>query len=328
MSGDGVVRLFIGDHMQLAPLFAGDIAVRGVRLDIVRDGTPKTHDYTGRDTSMPAAELSLARHLLRLAEGDRSWVGIPVFPLREFSHRFFYVRRGSRLRDLRDLQGSRIGVADWAATGATWGRAAIAAAGVDPSSLEWLVGGLERPSSAAAVIPPHASAVKVRAIPAERSLREMLVAGDLDCVFGGMKANPDDGIVRLVDDFVAAEARYYAETRIYPGVHLICVRRDVYESYPEILRDLFETLEESRLSWQRRLDVYHGGTPWFIADVERTRALMGSDWQPGGVELARPMIEALLDRQLADGLLRQRPGVSDIFREFNESERSAAAARL
>jgi 4,5-dihydroxyphthalate decarboxylase len=279
---------------------------------------------------MPAAELSLARQAIRVAHGDGSWVALPAFPLREFPHRFFMVKRGARPRDLGDLKGARVGVGDWAATGATWARVAIAEAGVPVESIRWSVGGVERPLGTPAAVPeglPRDTAVA--AIPPDRSLRGMLIEGELDCVFGIFHSLPADGpIVRLFRDFVSVEAAYFERARIYPAVHVVCVRREVLARDPSIAGGLFSALEQSRLLWQRRLELYHGGTPWSLADVERTRAHMWNDWQPGGVDAARPMLEALMERQALDGLVPRRLEVSDLFAEFLRSLENATQTRV
>ena len=90
------LKLVTKDYDFFAPLACGDVVAEGIDLNYERD-TAGALDRTLADESIDAGELSLSRHLARLAAGDRSFIGIPVFPQRVFRHRCFFVRRGSGL---------------------------------------------------------------------------------------------------------------------------------------------------------------------------------------------------------------------------------------
>ena len=44
------------------------------------------------DPAVQGGEQSMANHLWRIEAGDRSHVGLPIFPLRNFTARDLYVR--------------------------------------------------------------------------------------------------------------------------------------------------------------------------------------------------------------------------------------------
>jgi len=322
------LRVFVGDHPQFAPLAAGDID-GAAAFEVVRDGAPKRHDYIGVDLSMDVAELSLARHLMRIARGDRSWVAIPVFPLREFPHRFFFVRAGGSVRSMSDLAGGSVGITDWAATGSAWGRVAIDAAGVRVEDVRWRVGPAQDGGAGPSGAVDHAPAISVERTQAGRSLVASLADGGLDAVVAGLPpvAAERAGLTRLFANVRDAERDFYAARHIYPGIHVLCVRRDLFDSDVSLSPRLFSAFERSRDVWQKKLATYHGGTPWTIVDVEETRALMGDDWQPGGVAPNASMVETLCARLFADGLLARPITMSDVFADFvlaTEGTRAAA----
>ena len=51
------------------------------------------------DPAVQGGEQSMAGHLIRIDRGDRSHVGLPVFPLRNFTARDLYVRKGGAVRE-------------------------------------------------------------------------------------------------------------------------------------------------------------------------------------------------------------------------------------
>ena len=109
------------DH--LMALACGDVAVEGVDLNFDR----KTDmSQFMADPSFHAGEMSFSQYLIRSSQGEREFVGLPVFVMRGFRHRCFFVRRGSELRALKDLAGKRVGTNGWPDTGNTWSRAARA----------------------------------------------------------------------------------------------------------------------------------------------------------------------------------------------------------
>jgi hypothetical protein len=74
------------------------------------------------DPVVQGGEASMAGHLRRIDKGDRSHVGLPVFPLRNFTARDLYVRKGGPVKSPADLAGKRVGMYDWVVSGSIWYR--------------------------------------------------------------------------------------------------------------------------------------------------------------------------------------------------------------
>jgi 4,5-dihydroxyphthalate decarboxylase len=310
------ITVVMRDYDYLSPLYGGDVIPDGVRLTLDR----KTRiTQSAGDPSILASELSFSRFLIGLAQGDRSFVGIPFFPTRAFRHRCFFVRRDSALRDLRSLEGTRIGTNSWPDTGNTWTRAALRDQGVAIDRIRWTVGPIDDtypPGRPQADLPAY-----VTQAPTGRTLREMLLAGDLDALMVPFPPkgfyDSDSPIVRLLRDYRAAELDYYRRTRIYPIHHIVGLRRQVFEHEPQIAVAIYKTLEASRLYWQRQRLFMAELTPWVLTDMEETAALMGTDWQPGGVRANAHITRALCGEELAQRLIDQPLDPGTVFAEFD-----------
>ena len=64
-------------------------------------------------------------------------------------------------------------------------------------------------------------------------------------------------------------------------------------------------------------------TPWHDSDLEETRALMGEDWHPYGIEKNRRALEAFCAQAHESGLVSRRiglEGINDAFRSMEAGE--------
>ena len=168
----------------------------------------------------------MAQHIVRVDAGDRSLVAVPVFPLRNFTARDLYTRKGSTLM-LAQLSGKRIGIYSWAASGAVWYRHLVRHLGNDYKSIHWIVGGADTAAVPAQVVPLPAG---VTVAPSGKSLSDLLLAGDIDAFFAPLPPklySPADGSIAAARCRTSklSNSRYFAKTRCYPPQHAIVIRR-------------------------------------------------------------------------------------------------------
>ncbi len=95
------------------------------------------------DPGIDGGESSLAGHLRRIASGDHSFVGLPIFILRGFAARDLYVRKDGPVRQPADLRGKRMGLYSWVASGSVWYRHFQQYIGIPLDAVEWWVGDIE-----------------------------------------------------------------------------------------------------------------------------------------------------------------------------------------
>jgi 4,5-dihydroxyphthalate decarboxylase len=158
---DILITLTCGDYARVMPLATADVKPDGIALTLIH-GTSGSWEMRAEmlrraldDPAVHGGEASMAGHLRRIDKGDRSFVGLPVFPLRNFTARDLYVRQGGPVRTPADLVGKRLGMYDWVASGSIWYRHFLLFIGVAPESLEWWIGDIDSPQTPDANPPLH-----------------------------------------------------------------------------------------------------------------------------------------------------------------------------
>jgi len=277
------------------------------------------------DPDVDGGETSMLGHLLRIDRGDRSLVAIPVFLLRNFTLRDLYVRSGSTLTPRR-LEGRRVGIYNWAASGAVWYRQLLRYFDQDPKAIHWVVGGVDRASRVRhrAPLPPYVSDA-----PEDKSLSELLRDGAIDAMFAPLRPQHyhaiNGPIVRLVPDFRPMEKRYFEDTACYPTQHVLVLRRETWERGPELGPRLLELFQQCESRFQEGVHHFPYSTPWMNAEVEETDLLMGEDFHAHGFEKNRHEVDVFCRSAFEDGLTKRRVTVEDYFAEFLQSARKGPA---
>ena len=315
--------LTVADYARLAPLMTGDVKPEGIDL-ILLHGTGGS--WTARaemlrralsDPTVDGGEASMAAHLRRVEQGDRSFVALPVFPLRNFTARDLYVGKDDPIRAPADLIGKRIGMYDWLASGSIWYRHFLNFIGVAPDRLEWWIGDVEGGWRARH---PGALPAGVHAVPEGRYLVEMLVAGDLDAIYSPPVPSQYDReagpIVRLFPDFRAIERDYFRQTGCFPPQHLIVLKRQVWERDKSIAVRLTDAFIEADRVFGSAVRNFPYVSPWLEAELEETQALMGADYHEDGYEKNRAQVEVFCHQAHAAGITSRLVSPEEYFADF------------
>jgi len=126
-------------------------------------------------------------------------------------------------------------------------------------------------------------------------------------------------VARLFPNYGEVEKDYYRRTKIYPIMHTVVIRREIYEQNRWIASDLLQAFEEAKALAMRAYnagDVFFNAPtmiPWFVSLRERNRALMGEDFWPYGLEPNRKTLEACLRHHRDQGLLKRPYSVDELF---------------
>jgi len=323
---DTSITLTTADYARLAPLMTGDVKPDGIDLRMVH-GTggswPARADALRRalqDPEVDGGEASMAAHLRRVMRGDRRHVGLPVFPLRNFTARDLYIRKDGPVRQPEDLIGRRVGMYDWVASGSIWYRHFLNFIGVPPARLEWWIGDIE---GGWRVRNEPGLPDGVHPVPEGRNLSDMLVAGEIDAMYSPplpSRYNGETGpIVRLFPDFRAVEREYFRETKCFPPQHLIVLRREVWERDKSLARRLTDAFVDSAAMFAQAQRNFPYVSPWLAAELEETGALMGAGFHADGFEKNRHDVEVFCRQAHDSGVADRLVTPEEYFAEFLES---------
>lgn len=315
------LTLTAADYARLMPLASGAVAADGIDLTLLlgRAGSwPERAEMlrrAGADPAVHGGESSMAGHLRRIDKGDRSLVALPVFPLRNFTARDLYVRKGGAVKTAADLRGKRVGMYDWVASGSVWYRHFLNFIGVPPAGLQWWIGEVD-----GARITSHAYTLPEGVRAAPRPLSEMLVDGELDAIYSPprpFRYHPVDGpIVRLFPDIRAIEREYFRATGMFPPQHLIVLKRAVWEAHKSIARSLTDAFTRSTEMFDKAQRSFPYVSPWLDAELEETEALMGADFHAEGFEKNRATIEVFSEQARAVGVIDRKVTAEEYFAEY------------
>jgi len=266
------------------------------------------------------SELSFAKFMAQVTRKDADIIGLPVYASRLFRFSSFYVNRNKGIKTAKDLRGKRVGVPEWAHTAAVYTRGWLMhEGGVALSDIDWVQAGTNEAGRIEKVELTLPKGVKLTAMP-DKTLSGMIASGEIDCV---MIARPPDSfrqnhpdVVRLFPDFEAMEQRYYQETRVYPIMHVIAMRKSILDAHPWVARNLVNAFEESkRRSLERILDpaVSRYPVPWLTNYARRMNDIFGGDPFPYGIEANRATLELFLRYTHEQGIAHRLAKPEEIF---------------
>jgi len=276
---------------------------------------------TARYREFDVCEMSFSTYLMQRARGESEYVALPVFLSRVFRHSGFYIRTDRGIASAADLRGRTVGVPEYQVTAAVWQRGLLRDDyGIDASEIRWRTGGIEEPGreERAPFTPPPG--VEVARIPADRTLSGMLAAGELDALI--LPRTPScftrgaANVGRLWPDYRTAEQDYYRRTGLHPIMHVLGVKTALAEKYPWLpgnLHKAFSQAKELAIADLERLITLYVTLPWLGAELEATRAVLGHDIWPYGVQANRKDIETLLRYSHEQGLAQKLQTVEELF---------------
>lgn len=315
------LRLACGRYDRTAALADGTVKAEGIELDISHMGPGELFARMARDRTFEVAEFSASTYLNLRARDDDGLMAIPVFLSRLFRHAFIFVNRDAGIERPQDLRGRRIGTMQYQLTSNLWVRGFLHDDhGLAPEEMTWVFGGQDEPGSrerAPVAIPPD---VPTERAPDGATLGGLLAEGAIDALFA--PHIPDvfrDGhpsVRRLFEDYRTVEAGYFRRTGFFPIMHVVVIRRDVYEAEPWVAQSLYAAFLEARTVAHER--IRFSGTPaamvpWLAGDLEDAERLFGSPYWPYGVPSNRRELETMNRYALEQGIAVRALTVDELF---------------
>jgi 4,5-dihydroxyphthalate decarboxylase len=274
-----------------------------------------------RHREFDVAEMSLSSYTVTCHRDPRPFVAIPVFPSRYFRHASIFISTGAGIREPKDLVGKRIGSPEYQMTAPVWIRGILQEHyGVQVDSVTHVTGGEETPGRDEKIKLDLPATIRVERIGPTQTLAQMLADGEIDALVTArtpstFRTRPDR-VRRLFPRFVEVEQAYYRETGIFPIMHTVAMRRDVYEANRWIAQSLTKAfVEAQRRTYEglRESAALKAMLPWLTAHVEDAVALMGEDWWPYGFERNRRTLDTFLRYHHEQGLSKRRLAPEELF---------------
>ncbi len=322
------LTLAISDYDHVHDLTSGRVKPQGIELTHLNLAVEEIFFRFAKSFEWDVSELSFAKYCSFQAEDDPPVVGIPVFPSRVFRHSCFYMRRDGKVAKPEDIRGKRMGIPEWSQTATVYARGMLVHQyGIPLGEIDWVQSGVDEPGRAEMAHLNLPADIRYRRV-ADRSLTEMLLDGDIDIL---MSARPptaflrgDDRIVRLFPDFRRVEEAYFRDTGIFPIMHTIAVRRDVYEANRWVLMNLMTAFEEAKRRSVERLTQITTSSialPWIYDTTTEIGRLIfpGGQYWPYGIEPNRTTIDAFLQYSHEQGLCRRRLRPEELYPEEVQS---------
>ena len=312
MSGS-TITLACQDYDHTRALVDGTVSVEGFELKVMTISPPSQIflRMLNKD-EFDASEMSLSNYMIALGHEDRRFVAIPVFPSRVFRHSYIWVNTKAGIMEPKDLIGKRVGIADYSMTALLFVRGMLKHEyNVLPEDIHWFRRRSEH-------VPIKAPAnLRIDNIEKGQTLDGLLEEGKLDAV--AVTSPPQSFksgsplVRRLFRDAKQAEFEYYRRTKIFPIMHLVVIRRTVYEKNPLIATALTEAFQKAKQRAYDRLEEDLAPIPWMNLDLEYAQQAMGVDLYPYGVRRNMPTLEAATLYSYEQGLTEKKFTVSELF---------------
>ncbi|MGH8287339.1 MAG: ABC transporter substrate-binding protein, partial [Steroidobacteraceae bacterium] len=185
--------------------------------------------------------------------------------------------------------------------------------GVDPASVTYYTGGEEEPGREEKLKVDLPERIRVQAIGRDQTLARLIAEGEIDALYTARAPStfhqrPND-VKRLFANYVEVEKAYFARTRIFPIMHVVVLRRDVYAANRWLAQSLCKAFVQAQRYTYDDLTITAAlktMLPWQIAAVEETVRTLGPAWWSYGFHANQHVLDTFLRYHFEQGLSERR----------------------
>ncbi len=315
------LSLACGNYDRTLALRDGRVNPEGIDLNYIPLAPPELWLRMLKYEEFDISEMSLSNYIIERCRKNPRFVAIPVFPSRVFRHSSIFVNKKASIKIPQDLKGKKVGVPEYGMTALVWLRGILQHDyGVAPSDMEWYIGGQEEVGRKEFIEIKIPENVHLHHLPEGPTLNEMLARGEIDTLWTTRQPscfrqkNPD--VDRLWPNFKEVEMEYYKRTKIFPIMHTLIIKREIYEAHPWVAQSLYKAFSQAKKLCQKAMNNVGAlpyMLPWSVAEYESTVSLMGEDFWPYGLEPNRVTLETATRYSYEQGLSSRKLSIDELF---------------
>ena len=315
---------------RVEPLMNGTVQVEGVELVPTYSHPAETFWRQLKFGEFEVAEMSMSSFLIARSQGS-DMIALPVFPSRLLFQTELSYHVDSGIAKPQDLDGKRLGVAEYQQTAALWIRGILEHDfGVSQYKIHWYMERSEEMShgSATGFKPPPG--ISFNRIAPNKSLASTLLENELDVAHVAspwvLQANALDRSSRiggkgdwskikpLFPDRMAEGARFYKTHGFLPVNHAYIVRGDIYEKYPWVAFNLYNGFVKAKALAREKLMERIPSALFFGPEyAAMTREMIGDDPFPFGIKANRALLDTITGFSYEQGLTPRKMQVEELF---------------
>ena len=304
-----------GDYDRTQALIDGTVRPEGLELNWLILPHQEIWTRMLNYYEFDASELSLSSYIIAKTLG-KPLIAIPVFPARAFRHSYVFVNTKSGIREPRDLMGKRVGLAEFQQTATVWVRGILQHEyGVSLEKVRWFT--WVKQDRMEIDMPGH---YNIQKIPEGVSPDHLLIEGELDAIICAslfpslLRGHPN--VRRLFENYKEVEATYYKKTGIFPIMHTVAIREELWRDCPWIATSLFKAFQKAKeIAYQKVNDAspYKISMVWFREPIKEQQEILGDDPWPYGLARNRKTVETLAQYLFEQGLIKKKPSIEELF---------------
>lgn len=310
-----------GPYDRMAALADGRVSPEGIDVTYIAiKSGPEIFSRMIKGREFDVSEMSASTYLSARTRGDFPFVAIPVFPSKVFRHGYIFINKNSGIKSAADLAGRRIGTMGYGQTAAVWIRGILQDDhGIDLRSVQWLEGGSEAPFSGRSKDFKVPAGIRIDKIADDIAMGDLLARGEIDAMLGArhpITFGKNPNVVRLFPDYRAAEKDYFQRTGIFPIMHTVVTREDLYKEHPWIAASLYKAFEEAKAMAYREMrfsGAMRYALPWLYQDLDEIDELFDGDPFVYGLAKNRKSLQALARYLKEQGFVETDIAVDKLF---------------
>jgi len=233
------LHTLLGNHANTKALKSGQVSSPFVHFDYFEVKVANTQfKALVRDLKYDLGELAIVTYLQAMVYG-KPYLLLPATIVGRSQHHTIFYNSARGVLTPPDLSGKRVGVRAYTQTTGTWVRGVLSDDyGVDVNRIRWVT-----------FEDPHLAEYKepeiVERAPEGKTLKQMLLDCEIDAAILGDVAE-EGQLKHLIPDHETAGRAWAAKHGGVPINHLAVIRKGIAESQPDVVREVYRLLKESR----------------------------------------------------------------------------------